>query len=347
MAPSAMEWDSQAAQLRAQAREAEEASAQLKACLAAATLSAQAQGAEIQAREVQECFARRANAGNPQSMPIFNAGSSPQQFLPVVNTGNLQSVPVQNFPPSAAELDTQADKLTFQAREAEEAARLMRAKARELQGVSVQNSLQVTASVAAPTPQAPVPMVQCVPVFPVCFPMDFQECAEVSTAREIPTVYKQEQENSQPHGAASAFTTLMLRNLPNSYTRDMLIKLLDQEGLQGSYDLVFVPVDFRGLASLGYGFVNFTSNENAERAKEKLQGFNSWQVAHSNKVCEVAWGSHLQGLNAHIKHYRNSPVMHKSVPECYKPVLFKGGVRQAFPGPTKQIRPPRVKAYTQ
>merc|ERR1719316_2155344 len=346
MAPSAMEWDSQAAQLRAQAREAEEASAQLKACLAAATLSAQAQGAEIQAREVQECFARRANAGNPQSMPIFNAGSAPQQFFPVVNTGNLQSVPVQNFPPSAAELDTQADKLTFQAREAEEAARLMRAKARELQGVSVQNSLQVTASVAAPTPQAPVPMVQCVPVFPVCFPMDFQECAEVSTAREIPTVYKQEQENSQPHGAASAFTTLMLRNLPNSYTRDMLIKLLDQEGLQGSYDLVFLPVDFRSLASLGYGFVTFTSNENAERAKAKLQGFSSWEIT-SPKECEVAWGSALQGRSAHIKHYRNSPVMHKSVPECCKPVLFKGGVRQAFPAPTKQIRPPRVKAYTQ
>merc|ERR1711959_818296 len=183
-------------------------------------------------------------------------------------------------------------------------------------------------------------------MFPVCFSTGFPECAEVSTACEHSTVYKQEQGFSQPHCAASTEpTTLMLRNIPNSYTRDMLIELLDQEELQGSYDLVFVPVDFRSLASLGYAFVNFTSNENAERAKGKLQGFNSWGVT-SYKVCQVAWGSTHQGLSAHIKHYRNSPVMHKTVPESYKPALFKDDIRVAFPGPTKKIQAPRIPCHT-
>jgi len=401
MAPSAMEWDSQAARLRAQAREAEETALQLKSCLAAA-LMAQAQEAETQAREAQECLARRANAGNPQSVPMQNAFSPTQEYLAMVNTGNLQNMSLQNLPPSAAEFNTQAAKLTSQAQEAEEAARAMRSKAREAQSISVQKSAatatelraqlaqlmaqaqdletkakapwcctnsahsngatfasanpqevaptpQVTTSVAALTsPQMTlVPMVSCMPVFPMCFSMGVPESAAVSTAGERPTVYKQEQGLSQPRCAAPVeFTTLMLRNIPNGYTRDMLIKLLDHEGLQGSYDLVFVAVDFHSLAGLGYGFVNFTSTQSAERAKEKLQGFDSWEVA-SQKVCEVAWGSTLQGLSAHVEHYRNSPVMHKSVPECYKPALFKGGVRQAFPGPTKQIRPPRVKAYTQ
>lgn len=189
-------------------------------------------------------------------------------------------------------------------------------------------------------------MVPRMQAFPISLSMSFPEHAEVSTAREVPVVNEQEQGYAQSNGTASAeLTTLMLRNIPNSWTRDMLIELLDQQGLRGSYDLVFSPVDFRSLASLGYAFVNFISTENAEIAKGKLQGFSSWGVT-SQKVCEVAWGSALQGLSAHIKNYRNSPVMHESVPECYKPVLFKGGVRQAFPGPTKQIRAPRVKAYT-
>jgi len=336
MPPSAMEWESQAAKLRAQAREAEEAAAQLKARLAAA-LRAQAQEAETKAREAQECFARRANAGNPQSMQLQNAVGATQEYLAMVNVGNLQSGSVQNLPPSVTEFNTHSNGQTS-------------ATANQKEAVP---TAEVTASVAAPTPQAStpqmtlVPMVQCMPMFPVCISTAFPECAEVSTACEYPTARKQEQGHSQPHCAASTeFTTLMLRNIPNSYTRDMFIKLLDQEGLQGSYDLVFVPVDFTSLAGLGYAFVNFTSNENAETAKEKLQGFASWEIT-SPKVCEVAWGSALQGLSAHIKHYRNSPVMHKSVPESCKPLLFKGGVPQAFPGPTKQIRAPRVKAYTQ
>jgi RNA recognition motif-containing protein len=139
-----------------------------------------------------------------------------------------------------------------------------------------------------------------------------------------------------------AFTTLMLRNLPNSYTRNMLSELLDNEGFSGHYDLVYVPVDFMKLAGLGYAFVNFTSNEAAEKARQAFQGFAAWKNT-SQKVCEVSWSGPLQGLSAHIEHYRNSPVMHESVPECYKPGLFQGGLLRPFPHPTKEIKTPRMK----
>jgi len=395
VAPSAREWDSQAAQLRAQAREAEEAAAQVKACLAA-TLKAQAQEAEAQAQEA-ETQAREAQRcrrnGIPRGLPMQNAVSATPESRAMATAGNLQSVSAQNLPPSAAEFHTQAANLTSQAQEAEEAACLMWAKVRELRRVSGQNlcnvrvardveeathlaqtkagapwlynnrahpngltfalvdpraavpTPQVTASMQAPTPQPPSSMVPSMPVpaFSICLSKEIPECAEVSTAHEHPMLIKQEQGDSQLQCTVSAEpTTLMLRNIPNSYTRDMLIELLDQEELQGSYDLVFVPLDFRSLASLGYAFVNFTSNANAERAKGKLQGFNSWGVT-SYKVCQVAWGSTHQGLSAHIKHYRNSPVMHKTVPESYKPALFKDGIRVAFPGPTKKIQAPRIK----
>ena len=37
---------------------------------------------------------------------------------------------------------------------------------------------------------------------------------------------------------------VMLRNLPNNYTRDMFLSLLDEQGLSGLYDFVYLPMDF-------------------------------------------------------------------------------------------------------
>merc|ERR1711988_1960162 len=38
-----------------------------------------------------------------------------------------------------------------------------------------------------------------------------------------------------------ARTTVMLRNLPNSYSRSMLLELIHAEGFGGSYDFVYLP----------------------------------------------------------------------------------------------------------
>jgi hypothetical protein len=134
----------------------------------------------------------------------------------------------------------------------------------------------------------------------------------------------------------------MLRNIPNNYSRDMLMDLLDREGFIGCYNFIYLPVDFHRLAGLGYAFVNFSKIEFAEQAKQHFQGFDRWAVS-SHKVCDVTWGEPLQGLDAHLDRYRNSPVMHEDVPEQYKPVYLQNGARQPFPLPTKRIRPPRIK----
>jgi phosphatidylglycerophosphate synthase len=52
---------------------------------------------------------------------------------------------------------------------------------------------------------------------------------------------------------------------------------------------------------------------------------------------------HHKGLGAHIERYRNSPVMHESVPDEYKPAMYTRGVRVPFPPPTKNLRMPRIR----
>lgn len=139
-------------------------------------------------------------------------------------------------------------------------------------------------------------------------------------------------------------TTTMLRNLPNNLTRSNLLEMLDaHDDLKAKYDFVYLPMDFQRTAGLGYAFVNWVDHTAALKCWDHFDNFTGWSMK-SEKVCEVAWGDPLQGKDAHIDRYRNSPVMHDDVSDEYKPVLFENGVRVDFPGPTKRIRPPRLKS---
>lgn len=134
-------------------------------------------------------------------------------------------------------------------------------------------------------------------------------------------------------------TTVMLRNLPNNYTRDMLLTLLDDKGFAGRFDFVYLPMDFCRDANLGYAFVNLCDTKTLRQMWRRFEGFCDWAVP-SSKVCEVKLSGPHQGFMEHMERYRNSPVMHRSVPDAYKPIIFQDGVRIAFPRPTKRIKPP-------
>jgi len=134
-------------------------------------------------------------------------------------------------------------------------------------------------------------------------------------------------------------TTVILRNIPNNCEQNDLIHLLDCQGFAGSYDFLYLPIDFRTHAAIGYAFINLVSPAEAERVRWHFEGFCQWSTG-SSKVCSVAWSQH-QGLAEHIKRYRNSPLMHPSTPESYRPVLFEKGFQVAFPSPTKRVKPPR------
>jgi len=137
-------------------------------------------------------------------------------------------------------------------------------------------------------------------------------------------------------------TTLMFRNLPSEFTRDMFTDLLNREGFSGLYDFVYVPIDFRSAAGFGYAFVNMITPDAALQFKRHFEGFGMWNM-ESDKTAQITWSSPTQGLEAHLERYRSSPVMHDAVPDHFKPAMFRGNVRVAFPRPTKAIRMPRMR----
>lgn len=149
-----------------------------------------------------------------------------------------------------------------------------------------------------------------------------------------------------PPAAKELRTTVMLKGLPDTYTRTMLLQLLDAAGFFGRLNFLYLPVDFKRERSLGYALINLVTPSEALRLGRHFEGFSNWCVA-GGSMCTVAWCSPQQGLDAHVERYRNSPVMHESMPDEWRPILLNMGVPIAFPAPTLKIKAPKFKGRQQ
>jgi len=146
---------------------------------------------------------------------------------------------------------------------------------------------------------------------------------------------------------AGSWTTVMLKNVPNDYTVEMLVDFMNYHGFEGAYDFVYLPIDWTSHCGLGYAFINLVSGADASRFWKTFNGMKQWSVP-SKKVAEVCWGKDAhQGLASNIERYRNSPVMHADVSNACKPQLFSDGKRIPFPAPTRRMRDPRARETTQ
>jgi hypothetical protein len=138
-----------------------------------------------------------------------------------------------------------------------------------------------------------------------------------------------------PRGICTgSLTTVTIRNLVGC-TRQMLLDFLNQNGFRGRYDLVYLPLYFRNKKCFPFAFINFLS-ESIARDFQKCANGCTDAAMFGDKVADVSW-SECQGLQANIENYRNSSIMHPSVEEEFKPLLFKGGRVVPFPKPTREI----------
>jgi len=152
----------------------------------------------------------------------------------------------------------------------------------------------------------------------------------------IPVIPYERPEGNEP------YTTVMLRNIPNKYTREMLIKQLSLD-FNGEFDFMYLPIDFKNKCNVGYGFLNFRSQESCERfigcfhgvdVRKCLPGLNS------KKIVEVT-PARVQGLSENVRRLRNSPVMNQlsDHPE-WMPLLFdENGIDEPFPMPDQPLPP--------
>jgi len=137
-------------------------------------------------------------------------------------------------------------------------------------------------------------------------------------------------------------TTFMIRSLPRHMTRTKLEDLLDDAGFAKQYDFIYLPANLKVKESYGYGFVNLVSGAVAARFMAYFNGY-SWPD-RSQEPMGVHKSEALEGLDALIQRYRNSPLMHSSVPEEVRPAIYRDGVKAPFPSPTVDLRAPRMRS---
>jgi hypothetical protein len=137
-------------------------------------------------------------------------------------------------------------------------------------------------------------------------------------------------------------TSVMMCNIPNNVSLNQLLTLFDANGFNKFYNFVYLPIDLESRCNVGYAFINLAEHAAAINFYRRFTSFSGWKGKTSKKVCKVKWASmKMQGLDAYVERYRNSAIMHESVPFDGKPVIFKNGQRVKFPPPTKRLAAPR------
>jgi len=162
-------------------------------------------------------------------------------------------------------------------------------------------------------------------------PLATQMAAAMGKAKERAAVEAKSAVAKEPKVTCdpSERTTLVLRKLPKNENLSSMLAMLDKAGLKGLYDFVYLPMDFKKGKVFGHLIVNFVSNESAEQANFHFAGAGA----------TIEWSEQHQGLDALIQRYRNSPIMHPTMPEASKPLIFSEGFVVPFPAPTEEIQP--------
>ncbi|CAM6059237.1 unnamed protein product [Sphagnum tenellum] len=126
-------------------------------------------------------------------------------------------------------------------------------------------------------------------------------------------------------------TTLMIKNIPNKYTSKMLLAAID-ENHRGTYDFIYLPIDFKNKCNVGYAFINMIA---PSRIVPFYQAFNGkkWEKFNSEKVASLAY-ARIQGKAALVAHFQNSSLMNEDK-RC-RPILFHSegphvGDQEPFP----------------
>ncbi|OIW02848.1 hypothetical protein TanjilG_29624 [Lupinus angustifolius] len=112
-------------------------------------------------------------------------------------------------------------------------------------------------------------------------------------------------------------TTLMIKNIPNKYTSNLLLAAID-ENHKGSYDFLYLPIDFKNKCNVGYAFINMVSPSFIIPFYKAFNG-KKWEKFNSEKVASMAY-ARIQGKSALVTHFQNSSLMNEDK-RC-RPILF-------------------------
>ncbi|CAM8985847.1 unnamed protein product [Rhodiola kirilowii] len=129
-------------------------------------------------------------------------------------------------------------------------------------------------------------------------------------------------------------TTLMIKNIPNKYTSKMLLVAIDEQN-KGTYDFLYLPIDFKNKCNVGYAFINMLSPKYIIPFYQAFNG-KKWEKFNSEKVASLAY-ARIQGKAALVTHFQNSSLMNEDK-RC-RPIVFNSDAPEGGDQTTQEYFP--------
>ena len=131
-------------------------------------------------------------------------------------------------------------------------------------------------------------------------------------------------------------TTLMLRNIPNKYKLNDLVKEIDMS-FCGKYDYINLPIDYERKLNLGYAFINFVDPLHIILFYEKYHN-KRWNLYKSDKKMDMTYADKQGKKDINCKDEQTYYAQHdkrfifKSLnPKIQIPMIYKDYFRKIYP----------------
>merc|ERR1719277_2328843 len=104
--------------------------------------------------------------------------------------------------------------------------------------------------------------------------------AQLAPKQQAPPKVKHPKQEDPPDGQDRpddpSYKTVMLKNVPSTYTRKLLIMTLNEMGFEKLFDFLYLPLELKKKTLLGYAMINFISHETACEFRRKMAGYSNW-----------------------------------------------------------------------
>eukprot|EP00929_Paragymnodinium_shiwhaense_P094555 TRINITY_DN5517_c0_g1_i2.p2 TRINITY_DN5517_c0_g1~~TRINITY_DN5517_c0_g1_i2.p2 ORF type:complete len:247 (-),score=51.95 TRINITY_DN5517_c0_g1_i2:82-822(-) len=96
-------------------------------------------------------------------------------------------------------------------------------------------------------------------------------------------------------------TTLMMNNLPARVSQEEIIAAVNQEGFEGMYSCLYLPLRSKHKQKYGYAFINFRDSASARQFSKVMTGYR-FERRSSSKLVTIC-PAHVQGYANCLAHF--------------------------------------------
>lgn len=184
---------------------------------------------------------------------------------------------------------------------------------------------------------------------PVNFPHPQLFCLNPSVSSPWPQNPVPSQSDAETLPRASSWqhretVSVVMKNIPEHCTRDDVAEELKFEGFGAKFYFVYVRFDFNTKKHCGWAHVGVNDMETAEQIRHCFNGhrFRGHQPESTDPRPQAQLKVEVsKSQDDLVEKYRNSNLMHRAVPNRWKPAMYQCGKRVSFPNPNRQLDMPK------